>query len=200
MTIQGPERGVAAVEGAGQELAYLRRSEERFRGLIHSTADAIVSADASGRIVLWNAAAGRMFGFSAEDVVGRPLTVLMPESLREPHERGLRRFLSSGEARVIGRTVELEGLRRNGTTCPIELSLSTWTTSDGSRYFTGIIRDVTERRRAQEKLAHQALHDSLTGLPNRTLVLDRLGQALARSARHEWSVGVPFFDLDRFKV
>jgi diguanylate cyclase (GGDEF)-like protein len=112
----------------------------------------------------------------------------------------MHRFAASGEARLIGRTVEVEGLRADDTTLPIELSLSTWKTSDGSRFFTAIVRDVTERRRAQEKLAHQALHDSLTGLPNRTLVLDRIGQALARSARHDWSVGVLFFDLDRFKV
>jgi len=180
--------------------AHLRQFEERYRALVHSATDAIVTADSDGRIVSWNAAAERIFGHPADEVVGRPLSVLVPEPLRADHERGLRRFLSTGEARLMGRTVELEGLRRDGTSFPLELSLSTWASSDGSRFLTGIIRDITERRRIQEELAHQALHDSLTGLPNRTLVLDRIGQALARSARHDWSVGVLFFDLDRFKV
>src|SRR5947209_7893650 len=104
-----------------------------------------------------------------------------------------------GEGRTTGRTVELEALRADGSTFPVELSLSTWASVDGP-CFTGILRDVTERRRAQDKLSHQALHDPLTGLPNRTLVLDRIGQALARSARHDRSVAVLFFDVDRFKV
>jgi diguanylate cyclase (GGDEF)-like protein/PAS domain S-box-containing protein len=177
----------------------LRGSEERYRALVDSAVDAIVSADAGGRIVSWNGAAERIFGYRAQEVVGRPLTILIPEELRESHERGMRRFLSTGEGRVMGRTVELEALGADGRTFPVELSLSTWTTDEG-RFFTGIFRDITERRRAQEKLSHQALHDPLTGLPNRTLVLDRIGQALARSARHDWSVAVLFFDVDRFKV
>ena len=170
-----------------------------YRAVVDTALDAIVSADATGRIVSWNPAAERMFGYAAEEVVGRPLTILMPEGVREAHERGVDRFSSSGAARIIGRTVELEAVRADGTAFPIELSLSTWTTDEG-RFFSGVIRDITERRCAQEKLAHQALHDPLTGLPNRTLVLDRIGQALARSARHDWSVAVLFFDVDRFKV
>src|SRR5207302_2626357 len=177
----------------------LRHSEGPFRAIVDSAADAIVSADATGRIRSWNGAAGRMFGYRADEVIGRPLTILMPEGVRQAHERGVDRFRSTGEGRITGRTVELEALRADGSTFPVELSLSTWASVDGP-CFTGILRDVTERRRAQDKLSHQALHDPLTGLPNRTLVLDRIGQALARSARHDWSVGVLFFDLDRFKV
>jgi diguanylate cyclase len=177
----------------------LRRSEVGYRALVESAVDAIVSADATGRIVSWNTAAERLLGYGADEVLGRPLTILIPEELREAHERGLDRFLSSGEARILGRTVELEAVRADGTTFPIEMALSTWTSDEG-RFFTGVIRDITERRSVQEKLAHQALHDPLTGLPNRALVLDRIGQALARSARHDWSVAVLFFDVDRFKV
>src|SRR5205814_3827686 len=128
-----------------------------------------VSADAQGRIVSWNPAAERLFGYAAEEVVGRPLTILIPEAVREAHERGVDRFSSSGEARIMGRTVEVEAVRADGSVFPVELSLSTWTTDEG-RFFTGIMRDISERRSTQDKLAHQALHDSLTGLPNRTLV------------------------------
>jgi diguanylate cyclase (GGDEF)-like protein/PAS domain S-box-containing protein len=181
------------------EDAALRRSEDRYRALVESAADAIVSADAQGRIISWNAAAERLFGYPAGDVVGRPLTILIPEGQREAHERGLDRFLASGEARLIGRPVDLEAVRADGSVFPVELTLSTWAT-DGGRFFSAIVRDITERRRTHERLARQALHDPLTGLPNRALVLDRIGQALARSDRHDWSVAVLFFDVDRFKV
>ena len=179
--------------------ADLYQSKERSRALVESAVDAIVTADRTGRIASWNAAAERLFGYAADEVVGRPLTILMPEDAREAHERGLDRFLSSGAARLIGRSVELDAVAADGTTFPIELSLSTFETDEG-RFFTGVIRDITERRFAHEKLAHQALHDPLTGLPNRALVLDRIAQALSRSVRHHWSVAVLFFDVDRFKV
>jgi len=174
-------------------------SEARLQALVHTAVDAIVSADAEGRILSWNRAAERLFGYTADQILNKPVAVLMPEELREKHERGMRRFLSTGEGRFLGRTVEVEGLRSDGSTFPLELALSTWTTDEG-RFFTAIMRDITERRSLQDKLAHQALHDPLTGLPNRTLVVDRIGQALARSARHDWSVAVLFFDVDRFKV
>src|SRR5581483_906803 len=172
---------------------------EPTRALVEAAVDAIVTADATGRIVEWNPAAERLFGYTAAEVMGRPLTILMPEGMREAHERGVDRFASSGAGRIMGRTVELEAVRADGTLFPIELSLSTWTTGEG-RFFTGMIRDITERRGVHDKLAHQALHDPLTGLPNRSLVVDRIGHALARSERDTWSVAVLFFDIDRFKV
>jgi len=175
------------------------RSDALSRALVESAVDAIVTSDSTGRITSWNPAAERLFGYSAEDVVGRPLTILMPEEMREAHERGMDRFTATGAARIIGRTVEVDAVAADGTTFPVEMSLSTFETNDG-RFFTAVIRDITDRRYAHEKLAHQALHDPLTGLPNRTLVLDRIGQALARSARRQWSVAVLFFDVDRFKV
>jgi PAS domain S-box-containing protein len=119
----------------------LRRSEVGYRALVESAVDAIVSADATGRIVSWNTAAERLLGYGADEVLGRPLTILIPEELREAHERGLDRFLSSGEARILGRTVELEAVRADGTTFPIEMALSTWTSDEG-RFFTGVIRDI----------------------------------------------------------
>ncbi|MBV9284239.1 MAG: EAL domain-containing protein [Acidimicrobiia bacterium] len=181
------------------EDAVLRRSDDGYRALVESAADAIVSADAQGRIVSWNAAAERLFGYPAGNVIGRPLTILIPEGQREAHERGVDRFLASGAARLIGRHVDLEAVRADGSVFPVELSLSTWTT-DGRRFFSAIVRDITERRRTHERLARQALHDPLTGLPNRALVLDRIGQALARCERRDSSVAVLFFDVDRFKV
>ena len=149
MSGDSPDKGRStAVEGESHELQYLRESEARFRALIHSTTDAIVSADAAGRIVLWNTGAERVFGHPADVVLGRPLTILMPESLREQHEQGLRRYRSTNEPHALGRTLELEGLRADGSTFPLELSLSTWTAGDGSRSRTSLKNPSTMRRSA----------------------------------------------------
>src|SRR5437773_8960071 len=97
VSTQSQDRGGAAVEGSLSDNAHLRQFEERYRALVHSATDAIVTADSDGRIVSWNAAAERIFGHPADEVVGRPLSVLVPEPLRADHERGLRPFLSTGE-------------------------------------------------------------------------------------------------------
>jgi PAS domain S-box-containing protein len=134
--------------------------------VVASATDAIVTADAAGRILGWNPAAGRIFGYPAEEVVGRPLTILIPETYREAHEAGIARVVETGETRVIGRTVELTGLRRDGSEFPVELSLSTWT-EDGRRFFAGILRDVSERARLLRDLSDsterlQAVLDTAT--------------------------------------
>ncbi len=129
----------------------LRASEERFRFVTHSLGEAIISADSHGRIMFWNSAATNVFGYTEEEAQGKPLTMIMPERYRELHTRGMARFQQTREPRVIGHTVELEGLHEDGHEFPIELSLSTWRTSDGE-FYTGILRDVTTRKKAQEEL------------------------------------------------
>lgn len=129
----------------------LTASEERFRGMAEAASDAIISADSSGNITYFNRGAERMFGYIAGEAVGQPLTLLMPETFRDAHRQGLKRFLSTGEARVIGKTVELVGKRRDGAEFPLELSLSTLRTSEGV-FFTGILRDATERKRFEAEI------------------------------------------------
>jgi PAS domain S-box-containing protein len=127
----------------------LRAGEERFRNLAETASDAIISADSHGNIVYFNCAAEKIFGYSASEAIGQPLTLLMPEQYRNSHRQGLDRFLKTGEARVVGKTVELAGRRKNGTEFPLELSLSSWKTSAGT-FFSGILSDITERKRAEE--------------------------------------------------
>ena len=128
----------------------------KYRAVTESASDAIVSADARGLIVSWNRGGQAMFGYDEADVIGKPLTVLMPERYREAHERGMGRFLLTAEPRVIGMgAVEVHALRKDGTEFPVELSLSHWA-EGGGRFFTGILRDITERKRAEEALAREA--------------------------------------------
>lgn len=134
---------VARVEGD------LSASEERFRAVVGATPDAVVLADHNGTILLWNQAAARLFGYTEGEVIGQPLTLLMPHRYREAHQAGMRRVGATGETRVMGRTVELHGLRKDGTEFPLELSLGSGKNTDGI-FFSGIIRDITRRKQAEE--------------------------------------------------
>jgi two-component system sensor kinase len=127
----------------------LRESEARFRSVFESATDAIVLADEKGTIVSWNRGAAAMFGYETEEILGRPLVTLMPERYRRRHEEGMQHFKSSGEERVIGSTLELEGLRKDGSEFPIELAIGAWETGHGIN-FSGVIRDVTRRKRAED--------------------------------------------------
>jgi len=133
----------------------LRASEERFRILAVTANDAILSADRQGNITYLNPGAERVFGYSAEEATGRPLTTLMPERFRDAHQAGLERYLATGEARVIGKTVELAGRRKDGTEFPLELSLASWK-HGADVAFTAIIRDITSRKQGEEQLRRYA--------------------------------------------
>src|SRR5205085_1622824 len=98
----------------------LKSSEERFRSVAPSALDAIISADHRGTILTWNKGAEMIFGYEEAEVLGRRLSTLMPEKYREAHEKGLQRMSSGGVARVIGKSVELHGQRKDGTEFPME--------------------------------------------------------------------------------
>src|SRR5919107_3137503 len=129
----------------------LRKSEARYRTVLDAAFDAIVIITPEGIVRWFNRGAERIFGHRAEEVIGQPVTLLMPESYRDLCVAGLQRYLRTGEARVVGGTTELVGLRKDGSEFPMEMSLGE-TQEDGERLFTGVIRDITERKRAQDTL------------------------------------------------
>jgi PAS domain S-box-containing protein len=124
-------------------------SEMRFRSVVQSAADAIVLSDESGKIRFWNNGAATMFGYSEDEIIGAPIETLMPAQYRERHRAGFERYLITHRSHIVGRTVELEGLRKDGAVFPIELSLASWTNGNGPM-FTAIIRDTTERKKTEE--------------------------------------------------
>jgi PAS domain S-box-containing protein len=126
----------------------LEESEMKFRAVARSALDAIVSADSNEKIIFWNRGASRIFGYSEEEALGKPLTILMPERYREAHSEAVRRFLTTGQSTHVGVTLPLRGMRKGGEEFPIELSLSSWTES-GNVFFTGIIRDISDRVEAE---------------------------------------------------
>ncbi|MGE5679734.1 MAG: PAS domain S-box protein [Bacillota bacterium] len=129
----------------------LKVSENRYKALAHSATDAIISADQTGRIISWNKSAEKIFGYSEEEILGRPVIVLMPEELHKMHYMRFRDLSSGDTSKLIGHTLELQAIRKDGSMFPIELSLASWKTGEGN-FFSAIIRDITRRKRSEEEI------------------------------------------------
>jgi PAS domain S-box-containing protein len=136
----------AQLEASNREID---ESREQFRAVTETANDAVVSADARGDIIYFNRAAERILGYAADEVLGRPLAVLMPERFRDEHRAGFERFLATGEPRIIGKTLELAARKKDGTEFPMEISIAHWTTSKG-HFFTAMMRDISARREVEE--------------------------------------------------
>ena len=129
----------------------LRASEVRFRAVTDSAHDAIVSSDVSGAILGWNQGAVKMFGYRAEEVLGKSLTLLMPERYRARHEAGMARLMVTRNALLAGQVLQLAGLRKNGEEFPIEITLGTWVVGE-EMFCSGIMRDVSARHAAEARI------------------------------------------------
>jgi PAS domain S-box-containing protein len=139
-----------------QAVAALRASEEHFRAITESANDAIISADSAGCIVFWNARAEGIFGYAAAEILGAPLTRLIPAHGQADHAQHLAQWSATGAAHLIGTITEFSGVRKDGREFPLEMSLSTWSTAHG-HYVTGIIRDLTAQKQLQETTRQQRL-------------------------------------------
>ncbi|MDO8725310.1 MAG: PAS domain S-box protein [Candidatus Methanoperedens sp.] len=129
----------------------LQQSEERIHNLMQSAYDAIIVVDGKGDIIVWNNGAKIMFGYSEQEALGKPLMMLMPEKFRSAHKNKLDIVTSTGNANLMGKVLELQGLKKDGAEFPIELTLATWEVGK-ERFYSGIIRDISERKAAQEAL------------------------------------------------
>jgi PAS domain S-box-containing protein len=148
-------RAHAAAEAAAEELrasqAALAESEERYRTITETASDAIITIDEASRILFVNRAAEKIFGHPAGELAGRPLTLLMPDYLRHAHEAGLRRYVETGRRHINWEGIEVPGLHRDGREVPLEVSFGEFV-KDGRHYFTGVVRDISERKQAEEVL------------------------------------------------
>jgi PAS domain S-box-containing protein len=135
-----------------------RVHELRTAAILEAALDCIITADHEGRITEFNPAAERTFGYRRDEVLGRELAdVIVPPWLREAHREGFARHLTTGEARVLGRRLELTAMRADGSEFPVELTI-TRSTLDGVPFFTGYLRDITERKRAEDQLRRSAAY------------------------------------------
>ncbi|HMG95397.1 MAG TPA: PAS domain S-box protein, partial [Gemmatimonadaceae bacterium] len=149
---------VYLAQRAYTQAAALGQSEARKAAILDSALDCILTIDHEGCITEFNPAAERTFGFNRNDVLGKELAdVIVPPSLREQHRRGFARYLATGEARVLGRRVEMTAVRSDGSEFPVELTI-TRIPLDGPPSFTGYLRDITERKQSEEKLRASELN------------------------------------------
>jgi diguanylate cyclase (GGDEF)-like protein/PAS domain S-box-containing protein len=171
-----------------------RASQSRFVQIASTSPDGIVCADATGHITFWNAAAERIFGYSAAEALGHAIDLIVPERMRGGHGGGLHRVAGGGKPRLLGKTVELPARHKDSTEFPIELSLSRWE-EQGRAAFGAIVRDIRERRANEDRLFRLAHLDPLTELPNRAVLCERLTEIVTAGR----AVSVLMFDLDGFK-
>ena len=129
----------------------LRESEAKFRSIISTAVDAIAVIGEKGLIKFINPAVQRMSGYEAAELVGKNVSVLMPEPYRSAHDGYISAYLRTGEAKIIGRPREVAYQRKDGSIFPAELAVTEWQ-AGGKRHFTGIIRDISERKRHEEKI------------------------------------------------
>jgi two-component system sensor kinase FixL len=136
-------------------VADARASGERLRTIIDSAVDGIIVIDDRGHIESFNPAAERLFGYAGSEVAGRNVSMLMPSPYREEHDAYLRRYLATGEARIIGIGREVTGRRRDGSVFPLRLSVGEMTI-DGRRKFTGMVHDLSDRVALEDRLREAA--------------------------------------------
>jgi len=176
--------------------AELSTADARYRSLVESSDDAIISTSPNGLITSWNAAAERLLGYSGQEMLGQPLDLIVP---RDKHDENAKVRVGLDSGTSVRRTRETERIHKDGTLVPVALTASP--IYDGERIagFSGILRDITDRLALQHEMEFRALHDTLTGLPNRELMADRVGQALRADHRAGTRTGLIVIDLDRFK-
>ena len=177
----------------------LQASEECFRSILNTAPDPFVAIDGDGLIIDWNPQCERTFGWSRAEAFGRKLEeTIIPPRYRDAHIKGIKRFQTSGQGTILNKRVEFSALHRDGHEIPVEMTVIPIRTGTGHTFYA-FLQDITDRKLREQNLQEQAAQDTLTGLPNRSILMDRLGQAMARCRWNKRFVAVLYLDLDGFK-
>lgn len=176
----------------------LQEQADYTQAVLDNIVDGLITIDQRGLIVSFNPAAEQIFGYTASEVHGQNVKMLMPSPHREAHDGYLRDYQDNGTSRIIGIGRELRGQHKSGKLFPIELAVSQ-VTRGGIPMFVGLVRDITRRKAAEQEIERLAFYDPLTKLPNRRLLMDRLQHAMSTSKRSGQYGALLFMDLDNFK-
>ena len=173
---------------------------KRFQVICSSKNDAIITSDETKRILFWNKGAEYIFGYSAEEAIGQPLTLIIPHALHERHEKGIERMNQHKKPHVLGKVLELTAVKKSGEEFPIELTLGSWD-NDDKRYYSGIIRDITEKKKAELIILNEKRKSDellLNILPK--LVADELKRSGKTLTRRYENVTILFTDFQDFTL
>ena len=187
-----------ALKPLQRALKALQLESAKMHKILETAGEGIVSIDATGNIQSFNRAAQNIFGYSESEIIGKNVTLLMPHPHRDSHDEYLTRYLQTGQANALGKTMELQGLRKDGTTFDMELTLTEVKLGD-THLFTAMLRDISAQKIVQQRVEHLAHYDVLTNLPNRSLFFDRLNQSIITAKRNQHGIALLFLDLDGFK-
>lgn len=177
----------------------VRENELRTRMILESSYDAFIAMDLEGIITDWNQQAEITFGWARQEAIGATLgDLIIPEIFRQAHAEGMKRFIATGVGPVIGRRIELTGLRKSGEEFPLEITIRALPNKNGHE-FCAFLRDITDRKHAEQRLFQLAHNDYLTNLPNRSLFNDRIIEAMQRSKRTRSLMALMYLDIDHFK-
>lgn len=192
----------------------LKHNEERLQAVLDNVLESIITIDRQGIVQSINPSTEKTFGYGADEIIGQNVKMLMPEPYRSAHDQYLQNYHSTRIARIIGSEREVEGRHMNGTTFPLELSV-TETSTAGQTLYVGVLRDITERKqhevallkartelqRANEKLLEQTRTDALTGIANRRYFDEILGLEIRRAGRSaDAPLSLILCDIDHFKL
>jgi len=164
--------------------ASLRDTERRTRSILSTVVDGVITISETGQVLSFNPAAERIFGYRQDEVLGRNVNMLMPEPYAAEHDAYIHNYVHTGVKKIIGIGREVEGRHKDGSVFPVDLAVSE-TKLDHERIFTGVVRDITERRRAQEALrrSHRDLEHALKALQARTDEAQAMAQQLWQTAK-----------------
>lgn len=176
----------------------LKESETRYRTLVTTAQEGVIQTDQTGRITFWNRGAEAIFGYKEQEILGRSISTLVPHTLRAKHQEGLQRVLSGDELPFTNNVAELTGLCKDGSERRIELSMNSWMMKYKS-VFVAVVRDITERKQAEEQIRQLAYYDPLTELPNRRMLMEQFRQELSASDSSGQYGAILMTDLDNFK-
>ncbi len=168
--------------------------DARYRDLLESTPDAIVMANTTGRIVLVNSQAEKIFGWPNKELLGKPIEILLPERFNQAHVKHRSTFFAKPRTRSMGAGLELFGVKKNGEEFPVEISLSPLKTEEGVLVMSAI-RDITERKRAEQKF-----RGLLESAPDAMIIVDRLGNIVLVNTQAEKLFGYPRTEMLNHKV
>ena len=160
----------------------LRDSENKFRSVVETATDAVVSIDSGGGIIFFNRSAEQTFGYDAQEVMGRPAALLIPERYEAARRLGFVRYVSSGTRPRLGTTIEMTGLRGDGKEFPLEISLARWD-SNGAPFFTAFIRDITRRKHAEQTITQ--LNEDLKKYTEQLQAMNQELEAFSYSVSHD---------------